>query len=76
MSDEEHTCPICLEPIFRPVSPDTDENGDAIVGGGSSRKNRFDVGATVPCGHLYHYDCFGSWQASKSYGCVKCPTCK
>lgn len=69
-SDEDHTCPICLEPIFQPASFDTDANGNPT--GGS---NRFNIGATVPCGHLYHYDCFGSWQASRSYGAVKCPTC-
>lgn len=69
-SSEDHNCPICLEPVFQPVSSVTDANGDPI---GSN--NKFNIGATVPCGHLYHYDCFGSWQASKSYGCVKCPTC-
>ena len=69
-SDEDHTCPICLEPIFQPPHPTTDTDGNSVGDG-----NVFTIGATVPCGHLFHYDCFASWQASKSYGAVKCPTC-
>ena len=71
-SDDDHNCPICLESIFQ--QPDATDDADGN-GNGSSNNNNHNIGATVPCGHLYHYDCFGSWQASRPYGAVKCPTC-
>jgi hypothetical protein len=32
------------------------------------------VGAVVPCGHCFHFECFGLWRASKGRNC-KCPNC-
>eukprot|EP00536_Pseudo-nitzschia_multiseries_P011080 jgi/Psemu1/204888/e_gw1.360.2.1 len=80
LSEDTQNCPICLEPIFGDPSSSTTEDatGGRCGGGGGgncSHNTVYNVGATVPCGHLFHYDCFGSWQASKSYGAVKCPTC-
>ena len=61
------SCPICLEDIFQPP-PATD-------GIGNANNNNHNIGATVPCGHLYHYGCFDAWRASSHGRAIKCPTC-
>jgi len=74
------SCPICLEDIFQPPVNE-DEEGNGNVNGSNNSKNNYNIGATVPCGHLYHYDCFDSWRASQAArrsshdSTVKCPTC-
>jgi len=74
------SCPICLEDIFQPPANE-DAEGNGNVSGNNNSKNNYNIGATVPCGHLYHYDCFDSWRASQAARrsshdpSIKCPTC-
>mmetsp|Transcript_21282 Transcript_21282/g.50322 ORF Transcript_21282/g.50322 Transcript_21282/m.50322 type:complete len:531 (+) Transcript_21282:295-1887(+) len=71
-SEDAQNCPICLESIYQDPSSDSNNDATGSSGGG---KNRYHIGAAVPCGHLFHYECFSMWQASRVYGSVKCPTC-
>lgn len=70
------SCPICLEDIFLP-----NPNSNSEASNGNSKKENYNIGVTVPCGHLYHYDCFDSWRASQTASRssrnhnIKCPTC-
>mmetsp|Transcript_34787 Transcript_34787/g.37655 ORF Transcript_34787/g.37655 Transcript_34787/m.37655 type:complete len:525 (+) Transcript_34787:27-1601(+) len=74
------SCPICLEDLFQPPT-NKDAEGNGNVNGNNNSKNSYNIGATVPCGHLYHYDCFDSWRASQASRrsshnpSIKCPTC-
>jgi hypothetical protein len=68
------SCPICLEDIFQPP-PATEDDVDGNNGIGNANNNNYNIGATVPCGHLYHYGCFDAWRASSHGRAIKCPTC-
>jgi hypothetical protein len=38
-----------------------------------------DIGATVPCGHCFHWDCYQKWkdyQERKGGSNISCPTCR
>jgi hypothetical protein len=68
------SCPICLEDIFQPP-PETEDDVNGNNGIGNANNNNYNIGATVPCGHLYHYGCFDAWRASSHGRAIKCPTC-
>jgi hypothetical protein len=67
-NDEGSCCPICLEPLLLRQTTPTEPANETLL-----------IGATVPCGHCFHLNCwkqsFDSASRHQRPNVNNCPTC-
>ena len=54
------SCPICLDSLFK-IRPDNLDNSRSNY----DSEDEKSLCSTVPCGHIFHYECFSSWKESQ-----------
>ncbi|CAB9496553.1 expressed unknown protein [Seminavis robusta] len=72
-----NTCMICLSSLLRHPKPTTHRQdttcnrGDDVSSVGPEDESENEIGAVVPCGHVFHIKCWQLWAAHEG----RCPTC-